>query len=80
MKKAAIISIIIYQNTISILLRQLIGANSICRFPTSCSEYAKMSIQKYGIRKGIKMGIIRLLQCQPFDNDFKDPVIWMSRS
>ncbi len=70
MKKAAIISITIYQNTISILLRQLIGANSICRFSPSCSEYAKISIQKYGIRKGIKMGVICLLQCQPFNHSY----------
>ncbi|MBU4016861.1 membrane protein insertion efficiency factor YidD [Patescibacteria group bacterium] len=77
MKKAAIISIIVYQNTISILLRQLIGVKAICRFTPSCSEYTKISIQKYGLKKGIKIGIIRLLHCQPLNSDFKDLVIWM---
>lgn len=68
MKKIAIIIIKIYQNTISLILRQLIGINAICRFSPSCSEYTKISIEKQGLRKGIKMGLIRLLQCQPFSN------------
>lgn len=60
----------IYQNTISILLRQLIGTRAVCRFSPSCSEYAKISIQQYGLKKGIKMGIMRLLQCQPFNHNY----------
>ena len=34
-----------------------------CRFEPSCSEYMLMSIEKYGLIKGLKKGICRLKRC-----------------
>lgn len=70
MKKAAVISIIIYQNTIAVLFKQITGSNMLCRFSPSCSEYTKMCIELYGFKKGIKMGLIRLLNCHPFNHNY----------
>ncbi|MCS7227344.1 MAG: membrane protein insertion efficiency factor YidD [Endomicrobia bacterium] len=37
-----------------------------CRFYPSCSEYAYLAIEKYGIFAGIFKSLIRLLKCHPF--------------
>lgn len=34
-----------------------------CRFEPSCSQYMILSLQKYGLRKGLKKGIGRLKRC-----------------
>lgn len=45
-----------------------------CRFVPSCSHYMKESIIKYGLFKGLKLGIKRLLKCHPFGSSGYDPV------
>jgi len=37
-----------------------------CRFHPTCSEYAYQAIEKYGIKKGIFIGIRRIFRCHPF--------------
>lgn len=37
-----------------------------CRFSPTCSQYAKIVIEKHGIVKGGWLAIVRLLHCQPF--------------
>ena len=39
---------------------------SACRFYPSCSCYAEEALQKYGVLKGGKLMICRLLRCHPF--------------
>ncbi|MGB2762401.1 MAG: membrane protein insertion efficiency factor YidD [Minisyncoccales bacterium] len=43
------------------------GLGKHCRFYPSCSEYCYLSIQKYGILKGLFFGIKRILRCHPFN-------------
>jgi putative membrane protein insertion efficiency factor len=45
-----------------------------CRFLPTCSEYAIESITKYGILKGLKYSMKRLLSCHPFGRSGYDPV------
>ena len=52
-----------------------------CRFYPTCSNYAVQAISKFGILKGSKMAIVRILKCNPWggsgidmvrDKDVKD--------
>jgi len=37
-----------------------------CRYYPTCSEYAILSIEKYGILKGSLKAFLRILRCNPF--------------
>ncbi|MFZ8832664.1 MAG: membrane protein insertion efficiency factor YidD [Candidatus Caldipriscus sp.] len=37
-----------------------------CRYYPTCSEYAMISLQKYGLFKGTLKSIWRILRCNPF--------------
>lgn len=37
-----------------------------CRFYPTCSDYAILSIKKYGVFKGLIKAIYRILRCNPF--------------
>ena len=37
-----------------------------CRFLPSCSEYTYEAVEKYGIVKGLWMGIKRVMKCHPW--------------
>lgn len=64
MKQVFIFLISLYQALFSPLLHHLgIGG---CRYPVTCSEYAKQAINKYGILKGGAVAIKRLSTCHPF--------------
>lgn len=45
-----------------------------CRFHPTCSEYTTKAIEKYGILKGIPLGIWRVLRCNPFNKGGYDPI------
>ena len=45
-----------------------------CRFWPSCSEYTHQAVYKYGIIKGLRKGIWRILRCHPFARGGYDPV------
>jgi len=60
MKQAASLAIRLYQ----LVLSPFLGGQ--CRFYPSCSEYTREAIDKYGLLKGIFLGLRRLLRCHPF--------------
>jgi len=45
-----------------------------CRFYPSCSEYMYTAISKYGIMRGLFMGLYRILRCNPLCKGGYDPV------
>jgi len=59
-KKAAIYLIKFYQEFISPSL------GTKCRFSPSCSEYCRQAIEKYGLIKGIWLGMRRITRCNPW--------------
>jgi len=60
--------IMIYQKGISPLLPPR------CRFYPTCSQYAKETLEKKGIVKGILLIIWRIMRCNPFNPGGYDPV------
>ncbi len=68
MQKAVIGSLRLYKRWISPLLP------SACRFQPTCSAYMSEAVARYGVSRGVGMGIKRLLRCQPFCSGGFDPV------
>lgn len=71
MKKLLFVLIKIYQNFVSPTLKQLLGVKSFCRYSLTCSEYAKVQIEKEGAIKGLGLAIKRILSCQPFSKKYE---------
>lgn len=68
LRKIIILPIKIYQKLISPLL----GNN--CRFIPTCSSYTIEAIEKYGVFKGLKLGLKRIKKCHPWGDSGYDPV------
>ncbi|HML88822.1 MAG TPA: membrane protein insertion efficiency factor YidD [Methylomusa anaerophila] len=45
-----------------------------CRFVPTCSEYALLAIEKYGVVRGTYLAVRRVLRCHPFHPGGYDPV------
>jgi len=71
MKKLGILLISFYKKYISPIFHSFgIG----CKYYPTCSEYTKQAIEKYGFFKGIFLGFIRILKCNPFSKGGYDPL------
>ena len=57
----------IYQWTLSPLL------GPACRFTPSCSVYTATCIERFGVRRGVYLGLKRLVQCRPLGRFGYDP-------
>ncbi len=60
--------IFIYQKLISPLL------GPRCKYHPSCSNYLTQAITTHGIFKGIILGILRIIRCNPFSGGGYNPV------
>jgi uncharacterized protein len=45
-----------------------------CRFTPTCSEYAYEAIQVYGVLRGMRRAVSRLLRCHPLHRGGFDPL------
>ena len=66
--RAAIALVDIYRNTLSHIMLHS------CRFIPSCSEYGRISIERYGALRGMWYAGRRILRCHPLSRGGVDPV------
>ncbi len=59
-EKLALAAIRAYQAWLSPLMW------SACRYYPTCSQYTYEAIEKYGLGRGVWLGLKRLLRCHPF--------------
>ena len=45
-----------------------------CRFYPTCSDYTRQAVERYGVVRGLWMGVKRLSRCHPFHAGGFDPV------
>jgi putative membrane protein insertion efficiency factor len=38
-----------------------------CRFYPTCSDYTYEAVEKYGVGKGLALGIWRIIRCNPWN-------------
>lgn len=50
------------------------SSHKYCRYTPTCSEYAKEAINEYGVFKGLKLSIKRILRCGPWGGYGYDPL------
>ncbi len=46
----------------------------VCRFTPTCSDYMRQAIVKYGVLKGVWLGVKRICKCHPFHPGGYDPL------
>lgn len=71
MKNIFVKLILFYKRKVSPIF-SFFGIN--CKYYPTCSEYTRQAIEKYGSLKGIFLGIIRILKCNPFSKGGYDPL------
>ena len=45
-----------------------------CRHYPTCSEYCREAVERYGVFKGLWLGLRRLCRCHPFGKGGLDPL------
>ncbi|HTX86780.1 MAG TPA: membrane protein insertion efficiency factor YidD [Candidatus Nanoarchaeia archaeon] len=65
----------IYQHTLSFDhgFLKIYFPHGYCRFQPTCSEYAILTIEKYGVIKGGIKACWRILRCNPWNKGGIDP-------
>lgn len=48
--------------------------DSVCRFEPTCSKYTYQAVEKYGVIKGLFLGIKRIGRCHPWNKGGFDPL------
>ncbi len=78
MKKIVLKLIRLYQKTSffhTAIMRQLFLTDKVCRFTPTCSEYTYQAVEKYGVAKGLWLGLKRIVRCHPWSKGGEDPLV-----
>ncbi|RJR14804.1 membrane protein insertion efficiency factor YidD [Candidatus Microgenomates bacterium] len=77
MKQLVLFLITFYQKFLSFdtgIFHYLFPNGRTCRFTPRCSTYTYEAIVAHGIIKGLKLGIVRISRCHPWNPGGVDPV------
>ncbi len=77
MKKLILFLIRFYQRTSffhNYLFRVLFLSDCVCRFVPTCSQYTYQAVEKYGVLKGLFLGLKRVFRCHPWSRGGLDPL------
>jgi len=55
-----------------LFISPMLGSN--CRFDPTCSSYASIAINRFGVIKGSWLASRRILKCHPLNEGGEDPV------
>lgn len=75
MKKTVVKIIHVYQRILSPdrgIIRFFLPFKGACVMYPSCSEYMVVSVEKYGVTRGILRGILRIGRCNPYQKKLVD--------
>ncbi|WP_274473723.1 membrane protein insertion efficiency factor YidD [Mangrovimonas aestuarii] len=72
MKKALIAPFVFLVRVYQVLISPLTPAS--CRYQPTCSSYTIEALKKYGLIKGGRLAIKRILSCHPWGGSGYDPV------
>jgi putative membrane protein insertion efficiency factor len=53
---------------------QFFLTDKVCRFTPTCSQYTYQAVEKYGVVKGLWLGLKRIVRCHPWSKGGYDPV------
>lgn len=76
-KKILLKLIRLYQKTSwfhGVLAKQFFLTDKVCRFTPTCSQYTYQAIEKYGVIKGLLLGLKRIIRCHPWNKGGYDPL------
>lgn len=77
-RKIILVMIRFYQNTVffhGYFFRLFYLTDAVCRFTPSCSNYTYQAVEKYGVIKGLFLGLKRVLRCHPAASAGADPLV-----
>jgi hypothetical protein len=57
-----------------IVIYQKSHRSAHCRYIPSCSEYSRLAVRRYGVTKGLFLGLKRLMRCHPLGGWGYDPL------
>jgi uncharacterized protein len=62
----------LYKKIVSPVFESVFG--KACRFTPTCSEYTIIALERFGVVKGIGLGVKRFARCQPWGESGYDPL------
>jgi putative membrane protein insertion efficiency factor len=77
MTKLVLLAIYAYQSISFIpkgIAQTVFGTADQCKFSPTCSNYMIDAVKKYGVIKGVNLGVRRVSRCRPGKNGGYDPV------
>lgn len=77
MKKLVLNLIKLYQKTEFFrapFFKTFFLSDASCRYSPTCSRYTYQAVEKYGVLKGMYIGIKRIVRCHPWSKGGYDPL------